>query len=625
VAHLYREVALGVRDGSRALPFGGSLRRVLSDPYRAFLLSQMGRALAPGVGVEGLALAKHRDVLVGAPPVVPPEMLKNITDFTRAVAARTGAYGRSCARPQTSASFRRSRAEGGAMLDLRAEHPISRMALRDAKGQRTSEAWRGMPTLTANMVWREAGLCPLVKDGALPRVRAVAVPERGFKVRVVTAGEPSEQVRGHVLRDVFWTLLDALPVCHRGEADENRRAQGVVDSLASGQVLVSTDLTAATDYATFSVAEAVWRGVISGLVERRDLEASEASCALDEILVHLGAHRCTWPTGSMETRRGWLMGHPLTWLTLNLAHCALLDQVGLLRRSVVKGDDALVRCTRVEAGEYMLALELAGFKVNKAKTFLSTRSGTFCEKMFTSRRPFRPQVPVKRVVPVTPERLGSLALELEALPKKLRQGYVRLAWRSASESGLIEDCRRRGIPLSLPRECGGLGLPHRRGFARSLSTARRWVTHLVTSLGAHDVLPLWVARREADAQRSCISGLRELTRVRHSKGQLGAAVPVTEGVLNRFVGIRSFGIGLTAKPREASFTLGSVAAQWSKARRALAHAKVPNLINPGKWSRARLRGVLTSYRLAGIYSTDWVTTMTQQGLTLNTVKGAWGS
>jgi hypothetical protein len=252
------------------------------------------------------------------------------------------------------------------------------------------------------MVWREAGTDPLA-IGSLPRVRATVVVERGAKARVVTAGDSAETVRGHALRDVFWPLLESLPVAFRGEDQEDLMATRVLGKRKEGCIVVSTDLSAATDYAPFELAEAVWTGVFDGLVQRGDLSSAEASYGLREVLVHLGPHEVAWPTGTGVSRRGWLMGHPLTWLTLNLAHCAILDMVGLLSCAVVKGDDALVYGPSENVRDYLEALEICGFVVNRSKTFFSTDRGVFCERLFRVGGIAVPTVPVKRICAPTVE------------------------------------------------------------------------------------------------------------------------------------------------------------------------------------------------------------------------------
>jgi len=440
------------------------------------------------------------------------------------------------------------------------------------------------------------------------------VVERGAKARVVTAGDSGETVRGHALRDLFWPLLESLPVAFRGESDEDARAIRVLREKVEGFVVVSTDLSAATDYATFDLAKAVWSGVFAGLVERGDLNQSEASLGLREVLIHLGPHTVDWPTESGVSRRGWLMGHPLTWLTLNLSHCAILDMVGLLGQAVVKGDDALVYCPRDNALDYMEALELAGFVVNKGKTFFSTGAGVFCERLYKVACDPGLRVPLKSIVLPTVERLSNLAVTFDALPRRVRKTCVEVLWSRASEVGLIGLCRKHGLPISLPRELGGLGLPHRRRLSGALVAHRRWATFCVTSATAGEVIPSWEPPMTGSASQQVRKDLRWVSRTEHNRGNLGSQVPLSDESFRRFIGVRAFGLTL-AKPFEAStFRYSDVARMWVKARKALSHTGTPkNLINPSLWTWARLKGCIAAQSLAGIYSTDWTVRTVQQG------------
>jgi hypothetical protein len=454
----------------------------------------------------------------------------------------------------------------------------------------------------------------------------VAVPERGAKVRVVTAGDSSETVRGHVLRDIFWPILDSLPVAYRGEHDEDSRACAVLRSGSEGDVVVSTDLSAATDYAPFELAEAVWTGVFAALVDRGDCDPTEASIGLREVLTHLGPHLVEWPTRTAESRRGWLMGHPLTWLTLNLAHCAILDLVGLSGRAVVKGDDALAVCSMDEALDYLEALELAGFVVNRSKTFLSTDAGTFCERLFLVGGVAVPTTPVKRICAPTVERLSTLAKEIDRLPRSKRRSAIAVLWSRSSDVGLFKACWDLGIPLSCPRALGGLGVPHRRGLAGALGAHLRWATYALTSATSGEVIPLWEPPVLADGTHAALKDLRWVSRVEHGRGNLGSCVPMSDEAFRRFIGVRAFGLSLARPVETRDFKLSHVGAQWKVARkRYLSAGRPPRLIRPVLWTWERLEGALAASALSGIYTTDWTVRTVQQGLTLDEVKGAWSA
>jgi hypothetical protein len=92
----------------------------------------------------------------------------------------------------------------------------------------------------------------------------------------------------------------------------------------------------------------------------------------------------------------------------------------------------------------------------------------------------------------------------------------------------------------------------------------------------------------------------------------------------KFVAAKALGFSL-AKPVEAQPRgLNSVSSDCFRMRRFLRKSGAPRtLINPLSWSWSRLDGNLAACALTGIYSSSWVTLITQQGLTLDDLKGAW--
>jgi len=117
-----------------------------------------------------------------------------------------------------------------------------------------------------------------LRSGELPRHRVSVLAERGVKTRVVTTGPAYTQVLGHAVRKHLFSALRHCPgtlAPLSGAQDE-----ALIKHLVGGHggVLVSTDLTRATDLLPFDILTAV----IDGLVESGKLSELEI-----EILRHL--------------------------------------------------------------------------------------------------------------------------------------------------------------------------------------------------------------------------------------------------------------------------------------------------------------------------------------------------
>lgn len=316
------------------------------------------------------------------------------------------------------------------------------------------------------------------------------------------------------------------------------------------------------------------------------------------------------------------MGHPLTWLTLSIAHAAILHMTGLLDHAAVKGDDALVRGSSRDLNRYLVFMELAGFVINDRKTFWSRDAGIFCERGFDRRFP-QPMgaVPVKRVVAPTLERLANLARQIDDLPKNERARYRRAVWRAAGASGLINTARRHAIPIALPRQLGGLGVPHRRGLPGALNSSRRWASARLTQVGSQ--IPIFTSMAESLAYEWAYDGTVELTRTLHRRGDLGDCFPMDPVTWGRFISLRSFAVAMVMDKIHTETTWASYAKNAMRWRRRFLRGQPRKLINPSLWSWSRLDGVLARAALAGMYATTWHQLATSRGITFMSASCEW--
>lgn len=273
--------------------------------------------------------------------------------------------------------------------------------------------------------------------GWMPVTKVTACPERGNKARVVTSAPVSLHDGGQVLRKMCFSALRKDPRISKvlsGDKDEAIRfAMTRVDP--TGKLVISTDLSAATDTVYQDVAQAVWLGLADGwglTPDARDAglfllgrhlvfrETEIPFFGLDELkegdpLVH------EYPDlirdyaspdeaqdqlrGSPDDRsavynctRGILMGNPLSWTILSIiqicaAGCANsmlpLDTTGgqltpyeLKNSFSVCGDDLAALWPKLLAEAYHWTMECCGFRFSPKADFIHPTRGVFAERCF---------------------------------------------------------------------------------------------------------------------------------------------------------------------------------------------------------------------------------------------------
>jgi hypothetical protein len=154
------------------------------------------------------------------------------------------------------------------------------------------------------------------------------------------------------------------------------------------EILISTDLTRATDLLPLDLIAAL----VQGLQDSGRLSPLEI-----EVLRNLtGPQDLVYGKGDpVRTSRGILMGLPTSWVMLSLVHLFWIDEVrrtsspGLerrLHRAVVAGDDALLCTTLKGAAHYRSIVQACGGSVSEGKHFESRGTGVvrgvFTEKLF---------------------------------------------------------------------------------------------------------------------------------------------------------------------------------------------------------------------------------------------------
>lgn len=341
----------------------------------------------------------------------------------------------------------------------------------------------------------------------IPPGEVLALPEPGNKFRVVSKGDSDFVTMVHSLRDLVFQLL-------RQDATINRSLSGndvgAVDKLwedarkrkhFKDSVIVSSDMTVATDGIYQGCYKAAWEGIALAL------ELSETATKLG--LLAIGPQLLKWsflgkdgkPVKTIEekTTRGALMGNPLPWSLLCVIHrwaaeMAISTTLGgkpgyLFRKApyIIFGDDALAVWPKSTEHAYAFNLGLVGAKLSKTKHFLSgelttPQYGFFCEKGYlfdpsevTPRRtktyPLRGLVHAGGAIqsPGRPKERGlpgwaTVGPTLASLLIYDPAGFRGLRWASRYlHPGLAKWYISKGILPYLPRELGGAGLIPRKG------------------------------------------------------------------------------------------------------------------------------------------------------------------
>lgn len=221
----------------------------------------------------------------------------------------------------------------------------------------------------------------------LPLHRVTCLSERGLKTRVVSVGPAWAQVLGHAVRRRLFKALvhtDGTFAPLRGAKDSE------LLSLFEGghsEVLVSTDLTRATDLLPLDLCKAV----VDGLEDSGKLSPEEVSV----LRLLTGPQRLRYGSEEVVSSRGVLMGLPTSWTVLSLIHLWWIDEVRsttrdpYLRkrhRASICGDDALLATTRAGADRYRAVVAACGGEASPGKHYEcslgSTRRGVFLEKLF---------------------------------------------------------------------------------------------------------------------------------------------------------------------------------------------------------------------------------------------------
>jgi hypothetical protein len=215
-------------------------------------------------------------------------------------------------------------------------------------------------------------------DPARPlRCKQVVLPERGYKVRVVTPGEGAVMLLGSVLNSMCLSNLRRSGVHPQLHADGTTSVANACTWVGSRHRWVrSMDLKSASDYLPMGLTTAGFRGLADGL----GLDGCWSR--LGEIM--LGSHVMSVERGKAfyVTSRAALMGSPITWPVLSLYVAWLHHEARSWGWHQVVGDDYIGCLTRSENRRFNRALRRTGGLISFGKDYyVSSGYGVLCEEL----------------------------------------------------------------------------------------------------------------------------------------------------------------------------------------------------------------------------------------------------
>ncbi|UHR49705.1 MAG: RNA-dependent RNA polymerase [Sanya narnavirus 5] len=328
------------------------------------------------------------------------------------------------------------------------------------------------------------------EDGShsILRGKVHAVPERGYKARtVVTLPATSLLISDVIRRQIFPMFEDERDLDFDRLIRADKFEDFIKQSLHASGIVVSSDLSNATDYVPHLYSDALWQGIFAAI--------DAPSWCLDHVRKIMGPIEAIYPNGRMvTTTRGIQMGTPLSFLTLSLLHkFAVVRSKNGGCPHLIRGDDliGILRYPRA----YLACMEEVGFKINRAKTIISRQGGVFAEqtinvewressisprKIRLSDKIFGKEMEVSSVKLLNDIPFAGLLHPSNGRQMQIRNigrwfsqwapTFPQRAWKIAHRQimsnykMLVVRAMKAGVPVHSIVELGGAGIPKKSGF-----------------------------------------------------------------------------------------------------------------------------------------------------------------
>ena len=363
------------------------------------------------------------------------------------------------------------------------------------------------------------------------RPKVIAVAEKGYKARVLTKFPACAMLQGDIIRRQIWDMVeDEDWIDADRETNVAKMSNFLAHSLNRRGVVVSSDLSNATDYIPHVYAQALWTGILE------ELGADDRTQRY--VIRMFSPLLLTFPDGTTtRSERGIHMGTPLSFTTLSLLHRYAVEMSGnRYSPHIIRGDDLIGVFEDPE--RYFEEMRTLGFKINRGKTIVSPKGGVFVERTFRFQR-----TPIERehvferrtlsaFLPKSGLHFGDRVNHVVQLNDIPIAGMVRPTmtgaqsllrtvgrWYGQIEESLTSKQRKRAakaitavhhdvvmyalksrIPINVPIELGGMGIPSDNGAV--FLNAPYWFRAAVGYAASH-----------SDGARAFTSRVRQLDQV----------------------------------------------------------------------------------------------------------------
>lgn len=298
------------------------------------------------------------------------------------------------------------------------------------------------------------------------------------------------------------------------------------------------------------------------------------------------------------------MGCPTTWLTLCLYNLACAEYSFGSELSVVRGDDLLGVCTPEQASLYEECIEGIGLVPNREKSFRSYSFGCFAEhfiyKDSFGKLRLRDTLLCKELV--YPTSLPDTAEMIERCTSgKKRAAVISLLY--SSRPGSYLQYKKAGIPLTLPREFGGLGLPHRRGYQGAMERFEPICRFVLTTKLDFAPESFWTPSTTFEERKRILTERRMTTKALAKVGALSTSVPGAPDLNQRLLisvnRLMMEGKAIGVNPPPCNRVAKRVKGFLKMVKRS---GLAPNPLNVSKWNRSLVAATIKQNELEGIYT-----------------------
>jgi len=469
------------------------IKSIVSSPDQRAQIARISRCLPiPPAPIIEQAIRDYQKIVTQSPQPVDENLIDELWTFGKDFArgAKTNLkYHVTWTPNETTSSFNNSRQEGGRFTDL-----ISNSAPLLQFFTEWVQPAKDEPSEFLDTIVYESALLT-DEQQEIYHAKVIAVPEPGYKTRVLMKFPAANLVRSDQVRRQLWPLIKKEINFDLDKIPSEKLIQELLEkSLHQSGVCISSDLRNATDYIPHHYAQAVWGGLLSEF-DAPDHIRDHITKMFSPIIVHKDDGT------TFITKRGIQMGTPLSFMTLCLLHSfCVRDSGNNWAPYLIRGDDLIGIFKYVNL--YQESLVKVGFMINKQKTIISNYGGIFTEKTILFQRTEKIKrfpkarqettiydlikqnqkytskmvissakrvndVPTMGLLHPDPQQtvLRSLGQTCGYLKSTLPLNKTKLLMRviSIAQPDVIDVAIKLNLPIHTPQELGGVGIPNKHG------------------------------------------------------------------------------------------------------------------------------------------------------------------